>query len=257
MIVFYIGTKLLSNQYHSPFIFKWTVTKNCIAFWWLNSKIGLWPWSSNGIGSHFSILLSRNFILNPSKKPWHKTIQVINCTILPLETSMEKKLCILSAYKFSMVNLIHVKGNWPVQGFAWYKMVEIIIAREKFIVYKNVLRNAWAHRTDVYITHMGRVFCLIFVLLHTLIYIQRKHYFAERVCFMCHNLRFLHCILSFIVFIIVIAAAAATATVVIATQRIVTGFYEFCFRKIVFLLPFGCTMSFCFVLFCYICWFAL
>lgn len=89
-----------------------------------------------------SVWLSKNFISSPSKKPWHKTIQVINCTIFFRKQQWKQKLCLLNAYKICMEPLIHVtgRGNWPVQGFAWYEKVKIIIAREKFIVYKSVLR---------------------------------------------------------------------------------------------------------------------
>lgn len=47
-----------------------------------------------------------------------------------------------------MGNLICVTENWLVQGFAWYKIVKIIIASEKFIVYINVLRvhEHWTQR---------------------------------------------------------------------------------------------------------------
>lgn len=77
---------------------------------------------------------------------------------------------------------------------------------------------------------MGRVFHLISDMLHTLIHIEKeekKHYFAKRVCFMCHNLTFSHCILSSTDVIIVIAA---TVSVVIATERYVPYIYESCFR---------------------------
>lgn len=66
-------------------------------------------------------------------------MQVINCTIFFSKTAMAKEKMFYYAYKIRIENLIHVTVNWLVQGFAWYRIVEIIIAREKFIVYKNVM----------------------------------------------------------------------------------------------------------------------
>lgn len=144
-----------------------------------------------------------------------------------------------------MENSIHVAENWLVQGFAWYKIVEIIIASEKFIVFKNVLRDTYGPRVSPHFRHAT----------HTDSHWKRrkKHYFAKRVCFMCHNLTFSHCILSSADVIIVIAA---TVSVVIATERYVPYIHESCFRWNCLFAAFWTTLR-RFVLFRFVCWFAL
>lgn len=90
------------------------------------------------------------------------------CNSNSIQLSKRKKICT-------------VTGNRLVQGFAWYKMVKISIASEKFIVYK-CIAIASAQRYTLAACFTSFPTCC------TLIYNEKKNnYFAKRVCFMCHK----------------------------------------------------------------------
>lgn len=118
------------------------------------------------------------------------------------------------------------------------------------------IANAWVvnTQTDTNIMHMGRMFYLISVMPHTLIYIQQQtHYFAKRVCFIVpiiQRFRIVFCRLSSLLS----SLPTPLQLLSLLHNRNLSNVYVFYFRKIVFSLL--CWMHFV-ISFRFFCWFAL